>query len=109
GGFGQGEHDHLEGNHHRKDDQQVHALGQDVVNACQIPAAHGAAQQDQKDAGDGDDQAVQEAGQEVHLDDAVDVVAQTGEVLSGGQGKDGGCGEGALHLQAVDEDQDNGI
>ena len=41
-----------------------------LLTRVRYPAAHRAAQQDQEHAGDGDDQTVEEAGQEVHLDDA---------------------------------------
>ena len=109
GGLGQGEHDHLEGNDHRKDDQQVHKLAQLIVHAGQIPAGHGAAQQDQRNAGYGDQQAVAQTGQEVHLEDAVNVVGQACKGLCGRQLEDGGGGEGALDLQTVEKDQDDGI
>ena len=109
GGLGQGEHDHLEGHDHGEDDEQVHELAELVVHAGQIPAGHRAAQQDEDDAGHRDEQTVAEAGQEVHLEDAVSVVFKAHEGLLGGQREDGGGSEGALPLQAVDEDQGNGV
>ena len=50
----QGEHDHLEGHDHGEHDQQVHELAQLVVHAGEVPAGHGAAQQDQEHTGNGD-------------------------------------------------------
>ena len=61
--------------------KQVHELAELVVHAGEIPAGHGAAQQDEGHAGHGDDEAVAEAGQEAHLGDAVDVVGQACEGL----------------------------
>ena len=43
-----GEHDHLEGDDHGEDDEQIHELAQLVVHAGKVPAGHGAAQQDER-------------------------------------------------------------
>ncbi len=109
GGLGQGEHDHLEGDDHGEDDEQIHELAQLVVHAGKVPAGHGAAQQDEGHAGHGDDEAVAKAGQKAHLGDAVDVVAKAREGLSRRQLEDGGSGEGAFYFQAVLQDQDDGV
>ena len=99
--FGQGEHDHLEWHDHGEDDEQVHELAELVVDTGEVPARHGAAQQDEHHAGHRDEQAVAQAGEEVHLEDAVDVVGQARKRLFGGQLEDGGGGERALHLETV--------
>ena len=109
GRLGQGEHDHLEGDDHREDDEQVHELAQLVVHAGQVPARHRAAEQDEHHTGQSDQQAVAQAGEEVHLEDAVGVVLQADKGLLGGQCEDGGGGEGAFLLQTVDEDQGDGV
>ncbi len=109
GGFRKGEHHHLEGDDHGEHDQQIHELAQFVVYPGQVPAGHGAAQQDQKYTADGDHQAVQQTGEEVHLHDAVNVVGQARKGFSSRQLEHGGGGKGALFFQAVQQDQHNGV
>ena len=108
-GLGQGEHDHLEGHDHGEHDQQVHELAQLIVHAGEVPTGHGAAQQDQRHTGNGDDKAVAKAGKEAHLGDTVNVVAQARKGLGGGQLEHGGGGKAALDLQAVQQDQHDGV
>ena len=108
-GLGQSEHDHLEGDDHREHDEQVHKLAELVVHAGQVPACHGAAQQDEGHTGNGNDEAVAQAGEEAHFDHAVDVVGKASKGLTGGQLEHGRGGKGTLFLQAVQQDQDNGV
>ena len=108
-GLGQGEHDHLEGNDHGEHDQQVHELAQLVVYAGQVPTGHGAAQQDQHHAGNGNQKAVTHAGEKVHLGHAVNVVAQSGKGLGGGQTEHRGGSKAALGFQTVQQDQHDGV
>ena len=88
---------------------QKHELAQLIVHAGEVPTGHGAAQQDQRHTGNGDDKAVAKAGKEAHLGDTVNVVAQARKGLGGGQLEHGGGGKGALDLQAVQQDQHDGV
>ena len=105
----QGEHDHLEGHDHGEHDQQVHELAEFVVHAGEVPAGHGAAQQDQEHTGNGDQKAVAQAGQKAHLGHAVNVVGQARKGLFRGQLEHRGGGKGALFFQAVQQDQHDGV
>ena len=108
-GLGQGEHNHLEGDDHGEHDQQVHKLAQLVVHTGQVPTSHGAAQQDQHHAGNGDQKAVTHAGEKVHLGHAVNVVAQSGKGFGGGQAEHRRGGKATLGFQAVQQDQHDGV
>ena len=56
--LGQGEHHHLEGNHHGEHAEVVHNLAEGAAHAGNIPGCHRGADQDQRAGNNGDKQGV---------------------------------------------------
>ena len=100
---GEGEHHHLEGDHHGKDAQEVQKLGGGALHPGDIPGEHGGAEQDDHHGPDGHHHGPEDGLQEVVLFHGV------GKVLQGHPGLLRGELEGlqvdkGLFLKGVDED-----
>ena len=79
--LGQCEHDHLERYDHGEEAEQVDCLCRCVVNAGDIPRAHGAAQNDQGNRRDCDEQRVTEGFEEACLVDCICIIEESYKCL----------------------------